>query len=159
MLDCKTRYIRLVGDDQKPNTISSNSLLSINLKTFTMLSSSVIALVLACTGVLAAPLDVKPRVVKDYGKYASYGSYPLPPSYSGYGKYSAGKRSARIETRDVERRLDDHADGADTSYGKYHVGNYGKYADYGKYKSGSKRDGIVKDREAKAAPAPVRENE
>lgn len=71
MLDCKTRYIRLVGDDQNPNTISSNSLLSFNLKTFTMLSSSVIALVLACTGVLAAPLDVKPRVAKDYGKYAS----------------------------------------------------------------------------------------
>ncbi|KAE9981938.1 hypothetical protein Vi05172_g6112 [Venturia inaequalis] len=134
-----------------------------------MLSSSVIALVLACTGVLAAPLVIKPRVVKDYGKYASYGSYPPPPSYSGYGKYSASKRSARIETRDVERRLDDHADGADTSYGKYasydvskadsHVGNYGKYADYGKYKSGSKRDGIVKDREAEAAPAPVPENE
>lgn len=52
-----------------------------------------------------------------------------------------------------------HLPCSDVSKADSHVGNYGKYADYGKYKSGSKRDGIVKDREAEAAPAPVPENE
>lgn len=36
-----------------------------------------------------------------------------------------------------------------------HVGNYGKYAEYGAYKS----DAVVKAREAEAAPAPAAENE
>lgn len=38
-----------------------------------MLSKSVIALVLACTNVLAAPLEVKQRDAQGYGVYENYG--------------------------------------------------------------------------------------
>lgn len=37
-----------------------------------MLSKSIIALVLACTSVLAAPLEVKPRDPQGYGEYNGY---------------------------------------------------------------------------------------
>lgn len=74
MLHGKARYIRSVGELLNLNIISSNPLFSpTNSKTSKMLSKSVIAVVLACTNVLAAPLEVKQRDAQGYGIYENYG--------------------------------------------------------------------------------------
>lgn len=65
-----------------------------------MLSKSVIALFVACTSVLAAPLEVRDREARSYGVYDGYGKYGSYDSYP-----------AAVQARDVERR---HVD-----YGKY----------------------------------------